>query len=581
MAVTGGRGARLRAVLAEGDPTRAFITVMLALMTFVTSIVILMQFDASAASASAERQADAAALERSEADAGGAGDQIIDYGMYRAWYEELERANWAAQRAQTVGGADLSQPLLNALSQTDSQLADWVRSNSALLQPPFFDPQTYVADFIGYVADRATPSLRAGEHFDTANSVADQQESRSSTFVALLTVLAASLFFLGLAATISGLPQRVLIGAGLAFALVGTAGSAVLAVQPVHRVADDAIEAVVHATVEAVQGAPNGSLVITDAQRGHAEAAIAAAAQAVALDPAYPGAWRSQGETNLGYASALYFSTAHPDVLPYVNRAIEGYRHVVAMGQPDYAVLWNLGWGLYVAGDLQGSLAATDAALKLAPDQFTLYLNRALAELALGQTDTARASVETGLDTAARSGLGSNGSFFAESDFDIGRLAELLPDQAAVLRQLLQRVREAEVSISINGQATEAPSTGTLSIASISPVALQTDGSLAAGAPVADGATVPSTGTAGFRLTLAGSNVASQAVAVRIRRDGLIDNGYSQLWSWPAVEAVPVDLITPFGRANFDANPGHYEIEVYLGGHLAGKLMLTVAAPTP
>jgi tetratricopeptide (TPR) repeat protein len=579
--VTSSRGARLRAVLAEGDSTRAFITVMLAVMTFVTSVVILMQFDASSASASAERQADAAALERSEADASGDGDQIIDYGMYRAWYEEIQRANWAAQRAQTVGGADASEPLLAALYQSDTKLAEWVRSNSALLQPPFFDAQTYTADFIGYVADRAAPSLRAGEHFNTANSVADQQESRSATFVALLTVLAASLFFLGLAATISGLPRRVLIGAGLGFALVGSAGSAALALQSVHRVGEDAMEAVVHATAEAIQGAPNGSLAITDAQRTHAETAIAAAAQAVALDPAYPGAWRSQGETNLAYASALYFSTAHPDVMPYVTRAIEGYRHVVELGQPDYAVLWNLGWGLYVAGDLQGSLAATDAALKLAPDQFTLYLNRSLAELALGQADTARASVETGLDVAARSGLGSNGSFFAESDFDIGRLAELLPDQAAVLRQMLQRVREAEVSISINGQAREPASSGTLSIASISPVALRGDGSLAAGAPLTDGATLPTTGTAGFRLTLTGTGVAGQPVAVRVRRDGLIDNGYSQLWSWPAGGTVPVDLITPFGRANFDANPGHYEIEIYLTGNLAGKLTLTVAPAGP
>ncbi len=164
---------------------------------------------------------------------------------------------------------------------------------------------------------------------------------------------------------------------------------------------------------------------------------------------------------------------------------------------------------------------------------------------------------------------------------EIGRLAELLPDQAGVLQQMLQRVREAEVSISINGQAREAPSTGMLSIVSISPVALQADGSLAAGAAVADGAIVPTKGAAGFRLTLSGTGVAGQAVAVRVRRDGLIDNGYSQLWSWPGVDTVPVDLITPFGRANFDANPGHYEIETYLTGSLAGKLGLTVAPATP
>lgn len=576
--MTGQRGARLRHILAEGDPGRAAITVLLALMTLVTAIVVAFQFDASAASAAAERQADAAALRRSEADARGAGDQIVDYGLYRAWYAQVERANWAGGRVQALGGSDPAQTqLLLALNQTDAALADWVRTNSEFLKPPYFDETTLQADFIGYLASRATDGIRAGEQFDTANAVSGAYESRSATFVALLTVLAASLFFLGLAATISRRPRRVLIAAGVAFAIFGTISSAVLAVQPVHEVGDAAIEAVVHATAEEIQGGARGSLVITPAQHQHAETAIAAAAEAVKLDPAYPGAWRVQGESNLTYASAQFFSTEHPDVSAYVARAIEGYERVLTTDNQDFSVPWNLGWARYLAGDLPGSLAATNVALELTPDRFTLYLNRALVELAQGDATTARATVETGLDIAARAGLGSQGAFFAQSDFELGRLAELRPAEADVLHEFRKRLREADVSVAMSGLSEMPPAGGSITIGSLTTLSLQADASLAEGQPVTDGQTLQPTGLAGLRLHLTGKAVGSESFAVRVRHDGLIDNGFSQLWGWPGGDAAPVDLISPYGRAGFDLVPGRYEIEVYLSGHLADTLTLIVA----
>lgn len=582
MALTRSRSARLRAHLADDDVGKAGITVMLALMTLVTSVVIALQFDASDRSAAAERQADAAALRRSESDARGNGDQVVDYGLYRAWYEEVQRANWAAERGNAIGAVDPAQyQLLLALNQADTALAEWVRTNTELLRPPFQDQTTYEVDFIAYLASRAADSVRAGEQFATANAVADAYESRSATFVALLTVLAASLFFLGLAATLAGRPRRMLIVVGLAFALVGTTVSAVLAVQPIHRVEDQAIEAVVRATVEEIQGAPRGTLVPTAAQKQHAEAAIAAAAEAVSLDPAYPGAWRVQGEANLGYATARYLSTEHADASALLARSIEGYDRVLQTDDQDFSVPWNLGWAKYLAGDLPGSMAATDRALRLTPDRFTLYLNRALVQLAQGDPTTARATVETGLEVAALANLGSQGAFFAQGDFELGRLAELRPAEAETLLAIRQRLREADVSIVATGRSIEPVPTGSLAIGSLVGLGLQADGSLAAGQAIAEGQTLQPKGLAGYRMTLSAKDVGTQIVALRIRRDGLVDHGYSQLWSWNGADSAVLDLVTPYGRAGFDVNPGRYEIEVYLGGHLADTVALTVAAASP
>jgi hypothetical protein len=562
----------------NGDRGKPLLTVVLALVTLVTSVVIALQLDASTATADAERRADTAGLERSEADARGAGDQIIDYGLYRAWYEQVQRAGWAAQQAQLLGGSDPAQAaLLTALAQADTVLADWVRTNSSFLQPPFFDEQTYAADFIGYVADRAKAGLRAGERFDTANATANQSQSRSGAFAALLTVLAAALLFLGLAITTRGRPRRVLAATGLAFTLVGGLGAVMVAAQPVHRVSDEAIDAVVRATGEVIQGAPRGSLTITDSQRQHAEAAIAAAAEAVALDSQYPGAWRSQGEANLSYATAQFFSSEHPDVSGLVSKAIEGYERALGFGGQNFTAQWNLGWANYLAGDWAGSLEATDAALADTPDRFTLYLNRALVELATGDPARALATVESGLDVAARVQLGTNGSFLSQSDFEIGRLAELRPAEAETLHAIRRRIREAEVSIATSGQARTPEPTGTVTVTSLSPLVVMADGSLASGQAVAEGGAIPANSVSGFRLALTGDGAAGSTVSLRVRVDGRIDEGYSQVLTMPDTETAAFDLITPYGWAGFPVNAGSYEVEVYLDGHLAGSRTMTVA----
>ncbi len=573
------RDGRLDSIFTD-DPGRALITVVLALVTVVTAIVVALQFDASTSTAEAERRADAAALERSEADARGAGDQIVDYGMYRTWNEQLQRANWAIERFNTLAGTDPQQgALLTVLAQTDTSLADWIRANTELLRPPYTDPQTLQTDFIGYLASRAEAGLRTSERFDTANATANAFQSRSATFVALLTVLAASLFFLGLAATIAGRPRRILVASGLAFAIAGTSGAGILVIQPVHSVGEPAIDAVVRATLETIQGAPRGSLTITPQQRAHAENAIRSSAEAVALDPSYPGAWRSQGETNLQYATAQYLSTEHPDVSALLAKAIEGYERSLIFGRQDFSVQWHLGWARYIAGDLDGSLRATNAALAETPDRFTLFLNRALVELANGDVEQAKTTVEAGLDVAASAQLGSLGSFLAESDFEIGRLAELRPGEAEALRAIRRRVREAEVSIAFAGQPRMPAPAGSLTITSLSALSLLGDGSMGAGQPIADGTTVPATGLAGFRLQLAGREMAGQVVAMRVRRDGLIDHAYSQVWAWPTSDAAGLDLVSPYGRAGFAASPGRYELEVYVGGSLAATHSLTVSPP--
>lgn len=263
-----------------------------------------------------------------------------------------------------------------------------------------------------------------------------------------------------------------------------------------------------------------------------------------------------------------------------VAKAIAGCERALTFGSGDFSANWNLGWARCMAGDWTGSLEATDAALADTPDRFTLYLNRALVQLAMGDPDQALATIEVGLDVAAEAKLGTFGTSLAQSDFEIGRLAELRPSEAQTLRAIRQRIREAEVSIATVGLARTPQPAGTLSVRSLVTLALQADGSMAAGRAIAEAESLSATGLSSLRLELAGDGPATGTVALRIRRDGIVDEGYSQVRTMPDAmldaASTTFDLITPYGRAGFAMDPGCYEIEVYLDGHLAVSRHVTV-----
>ena len=505
--------ARARAVLAphirEEDLGKAAIAVTLALLTVLAATVAGLQGHASTEAQRARREADRIGLMATGEDGSAVVRAGTAYGVYRRWFEELERANWATdQLTRDPDRADKT--LLEALAAEDTSTASWIESQTSLLQAPYYDRDTRISDFAAFEADRLNaPATRAAEQRRVEADVSAAWDAKASDYITVLTLLAVGLFFLGLGSTIGGRPRAFLSLAGTAFGAVSLAWTVAIVLGPIHRVPATAIERAVESEAEQIRanGATRPGAEVTTAARQHYVNAVNTATDALTIDPTYVTGYRMRATALLVYADTLIFSPEGPSqtTTDLLRHAVDDYRVYVAGRPDDYAGWWNLGWAAYLLGDVPGSLEATNRALALAPTQFTLYLNRTLALLASRDQDAALADVRQAIDLAARDSTASAVWYLGQSDFNIGRLAELHPEHAATLLAIQTQLRESQVSLRALSQPAPRAGAPQLGSVSVTPVELgrYSGGEFTELEPLTAGASIEAPEAVGFRVRLA------------------------------------------------------------------------------
>ena len=560
--------ALLRRNLREDELGKAGIAISLAMLTVLAAVVAGLQGQASIQAQRGNREAQRIGLEATGRNASSVIQIGAAYGIYRRWFEQIERSNWASDQ-QTRAASASNRPELDALQQAESQIGDWTKSQTDLLKPPYYDGRN--ADFAAFEADRLTgPEVLASEQRAVEAAVASTWDGKASDYVTVLTVLAVGLFFLGLGSTVGRRARPLLASAGVVFGLASLVWTIAIAAAPIHRVPQTAIDQVV-ASQMALSKTPNdqGDPKLSDAGRTGYLAAIQQADAAVAVDPDYASAYRVRAESRVAFADALFFASGPGDeVTTVLKGAIADYRRYLDGHPDDYAAWWNLGWSEYLVGDQPASVDATNQALIRSPSLFPLYLNRALAFLAGGDATQGLADVDEAIRRAGQDSADSSQYYLGQSDFDIGRLAALYPSQADVLHGIQLRLREAQVSLRVFGSvtpATDAPQPGTITI---TPVQMKqySGGVLVAGAPLADGGTVSTTDAVGVRVSIEGADgVAGRTVSARVWVDGLPQAEYNQDVVVKGA-TLTLDLVSPYGRAGFDLDPGSYALDVYVDG---------------
>ena len=233
-----------------------------------------------------------------------------------------------------------------------------------------------------------------------------------------------------------------------------------------------------------------------------------------------------------------------------------------------------MGWAQLLAGDPDDALASTDRALGLSPNHFALHLNRALANLRLGDDAASEADVETALGVIAESNLDSDAAFFSQADFNIGRLVDRWTDRAEQLTAMQRRLREGQAALAVFGEPeprVNAPEIARLEVTSLS---LSPEGEIVEEEPIDEGDTIPASERVGVRLSLeVDAPSDAMSVSVRVWRDDALQQASSAdlPWSEDANGTMTIDLVSPYGRADFDLDPGRYELEVYLDGATRGS----------
>ena len=572
----------IRAHIQEEDRGNAGVAVALAVLTVLAALVAGLEAQASIASSLAQREADRIGMAASGQQASAVLQAGEAYGVYASWLEELQRTTFAQNElVRDPSSPDLVE--LQTRAAADQRIAAWAKSQSPLLQPPYFNATTNVGDFAAFQADLINgPAALASEQQSAENNVAAAWQAKANTYVTILTILAVALFFVGLASTVRGRTARWLVGAGLCFGVVAGGLTVATALAVVGRIPVAAIQEVVAAEV-AFARAPNveGSGALTAAAQSDYTSAISDASQALASDPTYLSASLTRALAEVAYGDALVFSGSGPSdaATTELRGAIADYRTYLGGRPEDYAGWWNLGWAAYLVGDQPASIDATDRALLLSPGQFVLYLNRSLARLALGDAAGSRDDLDQALSLAAIDKSDTAEFYLGESDFDIGRLAELRPQEATTLLAMQLRLREAQVSLRVLGHpspATDAPALGPVTLRAVA-LGRYAGGQLSPGSTILDGAHVATTDAVGVQVGVAATaGLAGRTLSARVWIDGLPRPEYSTDLTVRVGGAATFDLLSPYGRAGYNLDPGRYSLELYVDGARRAALEWTV-----
>jgi tetratricopeptide (TPR) repeat protein len=573
----------LRRNLREDELGKAGIAMALATLTVLATMVAALQGQASIEAQRGKREADRIGLEAIGRDSSATIRLGTAYGVYRRWFEQIERADWA-QDQQTIYTNTDERPKLDALYQAEVAIENWTKTQSDLFGVAYKrsngDPDTFK-----YETETVYRAQRlAEEQREVETDVAAAWDGKASDYVTILTIVAVGLFFLGLASTVARRARPFLAGAGVVFGVGAAIWTVLVAVGPIHRVPQVAIDNLVSAGV-AYRSTPNeqGTAQLSSTARAGYQQAIDAATAAIEADPDYANAYKMRADIRTSFADDLYFSSGpSQETVTILQGAVDDYRHYLADKNDDYAAWWNAGWSLYLLGDQQASIDATNQALLHSPAQFTLYLNRALSFLAAGDREQALQDVDEAVRRAARDSTDSSQYYLGQSDFDIGRLATIYPQQADVLRSVQTRLREASVSLRVSGSVSPAADAPGLGSVTVLPVRLKQyqGGTLVEGAPLTNGASILTTDAVGVRVSIPeAATILGRTVSARIWQDGLPVSAFN---ADVTVKNFPfaIDLVSPYGRAGFDMDPGSYQLDLYVDGARKYQLAWTVA-PAP
>jgi tetratricopeptide (TPR) repeat protein len=216
--------------------------------------------------------------------------------------------------------------------------------------------------------------------------LADGHGGKADTFVAILTVLAVSLFLLGLSLTVEGRSRRLLVVPGIGIALICVGWAVYNSSRDVPRTSERALRAVAEGNKLLDQGDP--------------VAAIDAYTRAIEARSDYAVAFGNRADAEFlagsGDPTAGFISITDPENLA---RAIDDGERALELGaDDDVSVVASLGFYKFLEQDFGAAARFTNDALDLNDRLPSVWFNAAVIEVARGNDDAAEDLYDVGID---------------------------------------------------------------------------------------------------------------------------------------------------------------------------------------
>jgi tetratricopeptide (TPR) repeat protein len=439
--------ARAEQHAAEDRATRRFnaITVIfIAFVTLLSAVAAFLQNDAANRQSSAVRDVQRYAASQLSAALQSQEAQNFDAAVQRDWL------NFSYERSALLStGVDSDAARAAHLAELMRLTAGF----SPMLQEPYLsDPIEGSIDLPRYYGDQEYEPTYWQQRREAAALVNDAWNSKSSTYVTVLTLFAVALFLFGIAATIGGKLRGGFVILGVLIAIGATAWMTNTFFAPVKVRPEPAMQAMARGRVDLSRAEILRSWRQPEDALTYYQSAIEKLDEALKIDPEYPAALGERASAYLQAGEQRLWN--REDASRFLQYSIDDYRAAIDQGDDSMNTLWNLGWTYFLLGDQPSSLEYTDRALEKAPRQIGLYLNKALALRALGKVDDAFALVQEAYQRAIDQPTSSANFYFHATIFDITQQLRAFPNDD--LQKLLKDVKEKYVSLRyLKGQPIE------------------------------------------------------------------------------------------------------------------------------
>jgi tetratricopeptide (TPR) repeat protein len=439
--------ARAEQHAAEDRATRRFnaITVIfIAFVTLLSAVAAFLQNDAANRQSSAVRDVQRYAASQLSAALQSQEAQNFDAAVQRDWL------NFSYERSALLStGVDSDAARAAHLAELMRLTAGF----SPMLQEPYLsDPIEGSIDLPRYYGDQEYEPTYWQQRREAAALVNDAWNSKSSTYVTVLTLFAVALFLFGIAATIGGKLRGGFVILGVLIAIGATAWMTNTFFAPVKVRPEPAMQAMARGRVDLSRAEILRSWRQPEDALTYYQSAIEKLDEALKIDPEYPAALGERASAYLQAGEQRLWN--REDASRFLQYSIDDYRAAIDQGDDSMNTLWNLGWTYFLLGDQPSSLEYTDRALEKAPRQIGLYLNKALALRALGKVDDAFALVQEAYQRAIDQPTSSANFYFHATIFDITQQLRAFPNDD--LQKLLKDVKGKYVSLRyLKGQPIE------------------------------------------------------------------------------------------------------------------------------
>lgn len=551
------------------DLYKRLLALLIAVVTVITTLVAFLQSDAGNRDDRAGRDATRLAIELIGRRVNGETQVNFDYDEAYQNYLEMDALAFAAENRGDIAASDRYQILKESFVKL-----------SPIMQPPYFDAADGTVDYNRYVADvYLTDVTRMNEEYTAAAAVKDGWDTKANTYIVHLTILAVSLFLLGLAATIEiSTPRLIFTVVGISMAVVASLWALSTFLTPVFDLRDypDVIGAYVQGTIQNESEQP--------------QAAVESYNKALATVPDYAAAYVGRSDA---YANAGDYEAAIGDL-----------KQARSLGVETASVVGQQAWLEYLVGRFDESVATGRAALEQYPDASELWIrfDVALALLAKGEAESAQAEYQQAMDIATQAVSDAqnrgepvspslwwslttgaddilNLEFVAQSGEGEPSPAAL-PDKAVILQTapvLVNRLRNLAVSLEFYGRPPGEASTATIE-------------NLAFGSPVYgdDGSFIDHEIADEFVYGVTEMDALfdysgmqdGQELLVKVYINGQEDASWRKMVTWQ--DGADGTFTLPLAIAYSDTfvlSSGIYFVEFYVDGQIAGEGSFVVLEP--